>query len=97
MARYQPSGKRSRKGIFFPGQALPFALASRARDYGDSMVGAVVLRPKAVARGEPRWSTLSREQDAAQYTRGSLLKKAWSKTSTPCTRSVKRARRYVGG
>ena len=57
------------KGFSFPRQALSFALGSRARDYRDSLVGPVVLRPQAIARGEPQWSTLSREHDAAQSIR----------------------------
>src|SRR5437868_11303972 len=89
MARYQPSSKRSRKRILLPGQALSFALGSRARDHRDSMVGAVVLRPQAITRGTPRWNTLGREHDAARSTRGSLPKKGWSRTSTPCTRSAR--------
>src|ERR1039458_10185704 len=92
MARYQPSGKRSRKGIFFPGQALPFALGSRARDHRNSMVGSLVLRPQAIARGDPRWSTLSREHDAAQFTPAKAQRRALNRTSTRCTRSARRAR-----
>src|SRR5579864_1263282 len=65
-------------------------LGSRARDHRDSMVGAVVLRPQAITRGTPRWNTLGREHDAALSTRGSLPKKDWSRTSTPCTRSARR-------
>src|SRR5208283_4939058 len=93
MARYQPSGKRSRKGIFFPRQALPFALGSRARDHRNSMVGAVVLRTQAIANGEPQWNTLSREHDGARSIRASPLKKDSNRTSTRSTRSAKRARR----
>src|ERR1039457_5457799 len=93
MARYQPSGKRSRKGILFPGQALPFALGSRATDHRNSMVGAVVLRPEAIARREPRWNTLSREHGVAQYTLAKAPKRGWSRTSIRCTRSARRVRR----
>src|SRR6266853_613777 len=93
MARYQPSSKRSRKRILLPGQALSFALGSRARNHQDSMVGAVVLRPQAITRGTPRWNTLGREHDAVRSTRGSLPKKGWSRTSTPCTRSARRVDR----
>src|ERR1019366_6788434 len=93
MARYQPSGKCSRKGILFPDQALSFALGSRARDYRNAMVGSVVLRPQAIPRGTRQWSTLSREHDAAQFTPAKAQRRALNRTSTRCTRSARRARR----
>ena len=52
MARYQPSGKRARKGIFFREASDYRSLSEVAREItGTRMVGAVVLRPQAIARG----------------------------------------------
>jgi hypothetical protein len=56
-------------------QALSFALGSRARDHGQSLVGATVLRAEVARYGEQPWNALKLRPAVAPSTPANLPKK----------------------
>jgi len=63
---------------------------SRPRDHRLSLVGAAVLRSEGSRQGGRQWLVLP---DDVQSTPASPRKKDWSRTTTRCMRSARRARR----
>ena len=80
-------------GIFLPRQALPFALGeSRARSPALAGRG----RCSSASSDRKRSATMEHAKlrsAAARSTPASLPKKGWSRTSTRCTHSARRAKR----
>src|ERR1700738_2468899 len=93
MARERAPGHGARRRRVLQRQALPFALRGRARDHGQSLVGATLLRAEGARYGEQPWNALKLRPAVARSTRANLPKKDWSKTSTRSTHSARPAKR----
>ena len=94
VARRQSPGHRARQRCRLPRPALQVAVGSRPRDHRHPLVGTSVFRPQGPSQGGGQW--LIPRSGAAQSTPGSPPKKDWSRTTTRCTRSARRARRSSG-
>src|ERR1019366_7114916 len=93
MARQRPPGDDARRRSVIQREALPFALGSSTRDHWQSVVGTAVLWAAIACDGEQSWNALNHRFDAARSILASRPKKDWSRTSTRCTRSARRAKR----
>src|SRR5207245_512482 len=92
MAREDAPGHGAWRRSVLQGQALPFALRDRARNHWESLVGTAILRATIACDGEQLWNAINHQFDAARSTPANLPKKDWSRTSTRCMRSARRAK-----
>src|ERR1019366_7361258 len=93
MARERPPGDDARRWRVIQREALQFALGSSTRDHRQSVVGTEVLWAAITCDGEQSWNGLNHRFDAARSIPANRPRKDWSRTSTRCMRSARRAKR----
>src|SRR5208282_1386520 len=92
----EPSGRIGRSFLI---RVIAYRLQEEAfggspDDHRRPLVGTAVLRPEASSQGGGQW--LTHRSDVVQFIPASPLKKDWTKITTRCMRSAKRAKRSSG-